>query len=261
MESKVVAITGASGGIGAATAVKLGSEGYSLVLAARRQPELNHVADQAATRSLVVVTDVTIRSDVERLRDAALAKFGNVDVWINNAGRGISRKVLDLTDAEFDETIANNLKSALYGMQAIIPHFQSRGEGHLINVSSFLGRVPFVSFRSIYSAAKSALNSLTASLRMDLRMEYPGIKVSLVFPGIVKTDFAANALGGTPPAPFRSGGLMRPQEADEVAAAISDLIRDPKPEVYTNPALAEIFKTYCEDAAAFEENMFKRAQG
>src|ERR687893_439014 len=73
------------------------------------------------------------RAEVERLRDEALRAFGRVDVWINNAGRGISRPVLELTDQDVDEMMSVNVKSALYGMQAIVPHFQERGEGHLIN--------------------------------------------------------------------------------------------------------------------------------
>ena len=260
VESKIVVITGASGGIGAATALKLGTEGHALVLAARRRPELERIAGQAAQRTLAVVTDATVRGDVERLREAALAEFGRVDVWINNAGRGISRRVLDLTDAEVDEIVASNLKSVLYGMQAIVPHFQARGEGHLINVSSFLGRVPFVPFRSIYSAAKSAVNILTANLRMDLRTEYPGIHVSLVLPGVVKTGFGANALGGTPAVPFRTGTQMRPQEPEEVAEVIAALIKEPKPEIYTNPGLAEIFRNYYQDVGAFEDNLFNPAR-
>jgi NAD(P)-dependent dehydrogenase (short-subunit alcohol dehydrogenase family) len=79
--------------------------------------------------------------------------------------------VLDLTDEDFDQMMVVNAKSALYGMQAIVPHFKERGAGHLINISSALGRVPFASYRSAYSAAKAALGSLTANLRMDLRAE------------------------------------------------------------------------------------------
>src|SRR5437867_531675 len=136
-----------------------------------------------------MITDVTRRSDLEHLRDLALKKYGHVDVWMNNAGRGITKSVMELTDQEFDDTLSVVLRSAFYGMRTIVPHFQERGRGHLINVSSFLGRVPLVPFRSIYSASKSAVNSLTASLRMDLKANYPNIHVSLVMPGIVDTNF------------------------------------------------------------------------
>lgn len=189
MDSKVVVITGASSGIGAALAKNLGAKGHRLVMAARREELLKQVAKETRTKAIPVVTDVTRRSDVEHLRDVALAQFGHVDVWVNNAGRGITKPVMDLTDDEVNEILQVALKSVLYGMQTIIPHFQERGDGHLINVSSFLGRVPLVSSRSIYNASKSGVNVLTANLRMDLKARYPRIHISLVMPGIVDTDF------------------------------------------------------------------------
>jgi NADP-dependent 3-hydroxy acid dehydrogenase YdfG len=249
--SKVIVITGASSGIGAALAERLGGQGHRLALAARREEELTKVAERSGAGALAVVTDVRRRSDVENLRDRTVEAFGHVDVWVNNAGRGIGKRVLDLTDEDFDEMFTVNTKSALYGMQAIVPHFMARGAGHLINISSFLGRVPVATVRSAYSAAKAALNSLTANLRMDLRQEYPDIQVSLVMPGIVLTEFARNALGGTPgTAP--PAGAMKPQTVDEAVAAIAGVIDQPVPEMYTNPALAEVARRYYEDVAAFE---------
>lgn len=245
--TKTIVVTGASAGIGAALARHLGRQGHQLVLAARRGPELERVAAECRTATEVVVADVRRRIDVERLRDAALGRFGHVDVWVNNAGRGITRAVLDLSDEDVDEMMAVNVKAALYGMQAIVPHFQERGQGHLINVSSFLGRVPFVAARSAYNAAKHALNALTANLRMDLRNGHPGVFVSLVMPGVVRTEFAANALGGMLP-----GGGPPGQTAEEVAAVIAELIEHPVAEVYTNPASAEIARRYYEDVEAFE---------
>lgn len=123
--SKNVVITGASGGIGAALAKELGRQDHRLVLAARREKELKEVAKSANPDAVTVVADVTRRQDVERLCNAALEAFGHVDVWINNAGRGISRPVLELTHEDFDLMMAVNVKSVLYGMQAIIPHFSS----------------------------------------------------------------------------------------------------------------------------------------
>src|SRR5262245_40684049 len=130
MSSKVIVITGASAGIGAALARKLGQEGHTIVLAARRERELAEAARACGERALAVPCDVTKRPDVERLKSRAIEAFGRVDVWINNAGRGITRSVLDLTDDDIDEMIAVNVKSAVYGMQAIVPHFMERGEGH-----------------------------------------------------------------------------------------------------------------------------------
>jgi short-subunit dehydrogenase len=193
---------------------------------------------------------------VEHLRDEALRVFEHVDVWVNNAGRGISRSVLDLTDEDFDTIMTVNVKSALYGMQAIVPYFKARGTGHLINVSSFLGRVPFSSQRSVYSAAKSALNSLTATLRLDLRAQYPGLHVSVVMPPMVKTQFAANALHGAPPPPGYRPAVGGPgQVPEQTAAAIVALIDQPQAEIYTDPAQAETAARYYADVAAFEAGM------
>jgi short-subunit dehydrogenase len=250
--SKVIVITGASSGIGAELAKQLAARGDILMLAARNSAALRLIARSCGRETYYYATDVTRRQDVNRLRDEALRTFENVDVWINNAGRGITRQVLDLTDEDVDEMMAVNVKSALYGMQAILPHFKERGQGHLINVSSFLSRIPFATQRSVYSAAKAALNTLTANLRMDLRAEYPNIHVSLVMPGVVSTEFAANARHGTPSV----GTPPNAQTAAEVAAVMIDLIDHPRPEVYTNPDVqVERVKRYYEDVAAFEENM------
>jgi NADP-dependent 3-hydroxy acid dehydrogenase YdfG len=169
MDSKVVVITGASSGIGAALARNLGAKGNKLVLAARREALLEQVSKATRADAITVVTDVTRRKDIEHLRDVALSQFGHIDVWVSNAARGTGMTVMELSDEEIQSIIDVVLESVVYGMQTIIPHFRERGEGHLINVSSYLGRVPLVSFRSIYSAAKSAVNSLTTNLRMDLR--------------------------------------------------------------------------------------------
>src|SRR5262249_26379290 len=163
-----------------------------------------------------VPTDVTARSEVEALRDAALARFGRIDVWVNNAGRGIHRAVSELTDADIDEMMLVNVKSALYGMQAVLPHLQERGQGQIVNVSSLVGRVPFRPVRSADSAAKHALNALTASLRMELRDRWPGIRVTTVSPGVVSSDFRAAVLHAVPD----TRGMAGSQTPEEVAAVI-----------------------------------------
>jgi NADP-dependent 3-hydroxy acid dehydrogenase YdfG len=247
---KTIVITGASSGIGAAIARRLGRDGNNLALAARRAEPLEAVAAECGPGALAVVTDVTRREDVERLRDEALRAFGAVDVWINNAGRGITRSVLDLTDADLDEMMAVNVKSALYGMQAIVPHFIERGRGHLINISSFLGRVPIAAHRSAYNAAKAALNALTANLRADVASK--GVNVSLVMPGLVSTEFARNVIG-TPsaaPPPWTAGATMQPQTAEQVADSVAELIAHPRAEIYTNPASEEMARRYFEELSA-----------
>jgi short-subunit dehydrogenase len=248
-----VVITGASSGIGATLAAQLGAKGYRLVLAARREAELKEVAARAGAGTLVVPTDVTKRAEVERLRDRAIETFGHVDVWINNAGRGITKPVLELTDDEFDLMMSVNVKSALYGMQAIVPHFKTRGSGQIVNISSFLSRVPFATYRSAYNAAKAALNALTANARVDLARTHPGIHVTLVMPGLVTTDFQRNALHGSPIPPATES-----QSVDEAAAAIAAVIENPAAEIYTNPRQKAVALKYLEDVSGFEKQSMAR---
>jgi NAD(P)-dependent dehydrogenase (short-subunit alcohol dehydrogenase family) len=246
---KHIVITGASGGIGAVLAEQLGAAGHRVALAARRERELQEVAVRVGNGAIAVPTDVTKRSEVERLRDRAIEAFGHVDVWVNNAGRGITKPVLELTDEELDLIMTVNVKSALYGMQAIAPHFIARGRGQIVNVSSVLSRVPFATFRSAYNAAKAALNALTANARVDLAREHPGIQVTLVMPGLVRTDFQRNALGGSPPIP----AVTESQSVEDAAAAIVQAIEHPVAEAYTNPGHASaIVQRYFQDVGAFE---------
>jgi NAD(P)-dependent dehydrogenase (short-subunit alcohol dehydrogenase family) len=252
-DSKHIVITGASSGIGAELARQLGAAGHRVVLAARRERELRAVAAEARGGAIVVPTDVTKRAEVERLRDRAIEAFGHVDVWVNNAGRGITRPVLELTDEELDLMMSVNVKSALYGMQAIVPHFIARGRGQIVNVSSVLSRVPFATFRSAYNAAKAALNALTANARVDLAREHPGIQVTLVMPGLVRTEFQQNALGGSPPMPAEA------QPVEDAAAAIVEAIAHPVAEIYTNPQHASgLVQRYFQDVAAFERESSAR---
>lgn len=250
MNGRVVVITGASGGIGAALARRAAAAGAHVVLAGRRARELAEVADACGSNALPVTTDVTRREEVERLLAAAIDRFGHVDAWVNNAGRGISRVVSQISDEDFDEMMRVNVKSALYGMQTVLPHFQERGRGHIVNVSSMLGRIPFAPFRSSYNAAKAALNALTTSLRLELRGRWPEIHVTTVSPPVVATDFGLNALHGGPD----SRTLPNAQPADEVADVILETLRHPRADVYTRAGLRDQVVAYysAEDMGAYE---------
>ena len=217
----VVVITGASAGIGAELARQLGRSGAKLGLAARRQTELQAVArDWRRTGARGRTTDVTRRAEVERLRDEILARFGRIDVWVNNAGRGVSRLVAELTDEDVDAMWRDNFKSALYGIQAVLPHFKERGTGHIVNVSSGLAKLPLAPFRAAYGASKAALNMLSACLRVELHGKFPGIAVSVVMPGVVATDFGLNALNGGPDSRKMPGA----QSVEEAVAEIVKVI-------------------------------------
>ena len=251
---KVVVITGASAGIGAELARQLAATGAKVVLAARRKTELDTVVAEIGTDAFAVLTDVTKRSDVEHLCRAALDHFGRIDVWVNNAGRGISRSVAELTDDDMDAMWRDNMKSVLYGIQAVLPHFKSRNQGQMVNLSSGLSRVPLAPARAAYGAVKSAVNMLSASLRVELRPTHPGIDVTVVLPGVVATDFGRNALGGG----VDNRNIPGAQPLEEAVKAIVDVIENPKSEAFTSPFIAEIVARYQRDPDAFEAEVASR---
>lgn len=237
----VIVVTGASSGIGSATAVRLAAEGALVVLVARRQAALVEVAARCGPEAAVQAADVTSREAVRGVVHEVLARFGRIDVWINNAGRGITRLPSELTDEDVDDMMRINLKSALYGMQEVLPHFRSRGAGHVINVSSMLGRIPAAPARSAYTAAKHFLNALTALMRTEVQAAHPGIQFSLVSPGVVYTDFGRNAVHGGPDSREFPNG----QAPADVAAVIASVVRSRRPDVYTRPgAQAQVAAYY-----------------
>jgi NADP-dependent 3-hydroxy acid dehydrogenase YdfG len=240
MENKVVAITGASSGIGAALAELAASRGASVSLVARREDVLRAVAGRCGARALPIVADVTKRGDVRAAVERTVARFGQIDVWVNNAGRGITRLPSELTDDDVDDMMRVNVKSVLYGMQEVLPLFKARGTGHLVNVSSMLGRVPYATLRSAYSASKHYLNALTAMFRDEIRQTHPDIQISLVSPGVVWTEFGVNAQYGGPDSRKLPGG----QSPEEVAAVIADVIERPRPDVYTRPGASAQVSEY-----------------
>jgi NAD(P)-dependent dehydrogenase (short-subunit alcohol dehydrogenase family) len=228
----VVVITGASAGIGAALARELAGRHASLVLIARREELLEEMAATLGTPVEVVPGDVTRRPDLERALERAVARFGGVDVWVNNAGHGITRPSIEaITPEDLDVMVRDNTRSALHGMQVVLPHFKARKQGVLVNVSSMLSRVPLATFRAAYSASKAALNSLTESLRFELAATHPNIRVVLVLPGVVATEFGNNSIGGGPD----SRTLPGAQSVEEVARVIADGLFSGPLDVYTRP--------------------------
>jgi len=246
--NKVVVITGASSGIGAALAQALASRGAAVVLVARRADVLRGVADKCGDRALMVVADMTRRDDVQRVVREAIGRFEQIDVWVNNVGRGITRPPSQLTDEDLDEVMQVNVKSALYGMQEVLPHFKERGTGQIINVSSMLGRIPFAMARSAYCGAKHFLNALTATFRAEVQQTHPDIQFSLVSPGVVRTEFGLNARHGGPD----SRQLPDSQSAEEIAEVIVHVIGSRQPDVYTRPGaldrVVEYYKTVAVDS-------------
>ncbi len=227
--NKIVVITGASGGIGAALAELVVRRGASVVLVARRESVLRAVAARCDERAHAVVADVTRRAEVRRVVDESLGRYGRVDVWVNNVGQGITRPPSELTDEDIDRLMLINVKTALYGTQEVLPHFKERGTGQVVTISSMLGRIPAAAFRSAYNGSKHFLNALIANFRTEVHQTHPGIHFSLISPGVVRTDFGRNALHGGPD----SHQLPDSQSAEEVAEVIAGVIDSPRPDVYT----------------------------
>ncbi len=240
MSEQVVVITGASTGIGAALAQQLAREGMSVVLVARRAGALNEVAATCGPQALAVVADMTVRADVQRTVAAAIGCFGHIDVWVNNVGQGITRMPTALTDDDLDDMMRVNVKSALYGMQEVLPHFKARGRGHVINVSSMLGRVPMAVFRSAYSGAKHFLNALTANFRDEVSATHPDIQFSLVSPGVVFTEFGLRARHGG----VDSRTIPQGQTPEAVATVIAGVVHSRRPDVYTRAGARQMVLDY-----------------
>ena len=187
--NKVIAITGASSGIGRATARLLASRGYTVVLGARREDvlvalvsELTAAGGQAAYR----VTDVTRRSDLEALVGHAVERFGRLDAIVNNAGIGPISRLDALRVEDWDAMIDVNLRGTLYGIAAALPVFARQGGGHVINVISTSG-IKILPTQGVYAATKNAVRTVTEALRQEAG---PNLRVTEVSPGVIATNFA-----------------------------------------------------------------------
>lgn len=235
MKNTVVVITGGSAGIGAALAELLAAQKASVGIVARREDALRAVADRCDGHAHAIVADVTRRDEVRRAVTDVLDRFGHIDVWVNNAGQGISRLPSELTDEDVDDMVRINVKSVLYGTQEVLPHFKARRRGHVINISSMLGRLPSVTLRAAYSGAKHYVNALTATFRAEVQETYPDIAFSLVSPGVVRTEFGIRAKHGG----ADSRQLPHSQSAEQVAAVIAGVIASRQADVYTAPGARE----------------------
>jgi NADP-dependent 3-hydroxy acid dehydrogenase YdfG len=240
MKDKVVVTTGASGGIGASVAELIAARGASVVLVARREDALREVAERCGPGSLAIVADMTSRDEVKRVVRESLDRFGHIDIWMNNVGQGITRLPSQLTDDDIDEIIRVNVKSAIYGMQEILPHFKERGSGQVINISSMLGRIPYAVIRSAYNGSKHFLNAITANFRTEVQATHPDIQFTIVSPGVVRTDFGKNARHGGPD----SRELPNSQSVEEVAAVIAGVMESRLPDVYTRTGAQAMVADY-----------------
>ncbi|MBL7960095.1 SDR family oxidoreductase [bacterium] len=191
LQHKTVLITGASAGIGEATAIAFAEQGLRLILTARRKDKLDMLAkllkEKFNTESLCMSLDVTRQKDVQKTIDGLPAAWSKIDILINNAGlgRGVD-KIHEARIEDWEEMIDTNIKGLLYVSRAVIPGMVKRNSGHVINLGSAAGHEVYPG-GNVYCATKHAVDALTKAMRMDL-IETP-VRVSTVDPGLVETDF------------------------------------------------------------------------
>ena len=236
IREKVVIITGASTGIGRATARLFAEHGAIVVLAARSTDKLEALAHQLRAQgreALVVPTDVTQEEAVRHLVARTIETYGRVDILLNNAGLGAAGSIADYPADAYRRLIDLNVLGPFYGMQAVVPHMRAHGGGLIINVSSTATKQMYPSVGA-YTSTKHALNSLSAAERLELASD--NIRVITMYPDYTNSDFSNNALVfGLRPVAGSATGEGEPLVGDspeEVAQKILEAASDEPAEQY-----------------------------
>ena len=224
LNGKVAVVTGGSRGIGFAIARALAAEGVHVAITGLNESHLSDARKKLERVNGVrsegidaLRADVRQYDDVERAIDAAVKRFGGLDVLVNNAGVGVFTNVAEMTPAQWAEVLETNLTGAFNACHVALPHMRRRGGGFIINISSLSGKNPFAG-AAAYCASKAGLNAFSEALMQEVR--YDGIRVSYVMPGSVATGFA----GGDP-----AKGDDWKIAPDEVAEVVVGLLRhDPR---------------------------------
>ena len=242
LTGQVAIVTGASSGIGAATADALAAQGVHVVLAARRLDRLQRLAgelsNQYGVRALAVPADLSRRIDIDRLVEETLRVLGRIDILVNNAGLGLQGDLIALPEHQVRYLFDVNVYAPLLAMQSVAPIMARQGGGTIVNVGSILGKVAVPSLggggaSAAYSASKFALDAFSAAARMELASQK--IAVIAVLPGVTQSEFNDAFLLGNSrqprPAP-KTGGLLGVVPAERVAQRIVRAIAHGEREVY-----------------------------
>ena len=232
--NSVIVITGASSGIGRASALEFARAGATVVVTSRREHALGRLAEQCEKlggKALAIAADVTDQQAIQDVAGRACETFGRIDAWINNAAVTLFARLEQAPPESYRRVIETNLFGCIHGARAVLPHFREQGSGILINISSGIGKMgsPFV---SAYAASKFAIVGFSESLRMELR-DAPNIHVCTVLPAAIDTplfqqgaNFTGRAVKPIPPV----------YSAEKVAHAITELVRHPRREVIVGAA-------------------------
>ena len=235
-QEQVALVTGASSGIGEATAVALASAGYYVALTARRVNRLEAVAARIAEspegsitgeRALVLPADITDRRAVEGVVGACLGHWGRIDLLVNNAGIMPLSALEKVRVDDWERTVDVNVKGVLFAVGSVLPTLLRQGSGHIVNISSLAGRRPFPS-GAVYSATKFAVRAISQGLRMELSAS-TGIRVTDIEPGVVDTELIDRIEDDEARQSFQSFWKdRRPLEARDVAQAVLYAVQTPR---------------------------------
>ncbi len=225
--TKVVAITGASSGIGKAVALHLAERGAKLVLAARGEDKLNALADRimdAGGTAIAVSVDVSRRDDLVKAVDAARHQYGRLDVLVSCAGAMPIGPLDDLAVDDWDQMVDVNLKGVLYGIAAALPVFREQDSGHFVNIASTAARKTTPN-QTVYSATKAAVLALSDGLRQELAGK---LRVTAISPGFTETGFISHVRDGTLRAQMQEAAAKFAMDPHAVAKAIAYAIEQPE---------------------------------
>lgn len=222
LQGKTAIITGASSGIGEATAKKLAEQGVNVVLCARRTEKLEELKDeitQSGGNALVVTADVTNKEDWNTVIENTQEHFNSIDILFNNAGLMPLSYVEKLKTNEWEKMVDVNLKGVLNGVAATLPIMQEQKSGHIINVSSSAGRKYFPG-GAVYCATKAAVTMFSEGLRQEIAPEY-GINVTLIEPGFVSTELQDTITDEDIKEQLGNMSDMTPLQANDIAQAVA----------------------------------------
>jgi NADP-dependent 3-hydroxy acid dehydrogenase YdfG len=235
IEGKIIVITGASSGLGAAAARHLAKHGAKLVLGARRLERLEAFANEVSVGAAAAVrTDVTDPAQVKRLVDRAVQSHGRVDVIINNAGLMPHSPLERLKLDDWNRTIDVNIKGVLYGIAAVLPHMKAQRSGHVINVSSVAGHLPPRPGSAIYAATKHAVRVISDGLRQEVKPY--NIRTTIISPGAIATELPSTITEPDVAAGIKDFYQHYAIPADSFARAVAFAISQPE-EVDVNEIL------------------------
>jgi NADP-dependent 3-hydroxy acid dehydrogenase YdfG len=227
LDGKVVAITGASSGIGAATAHRLAGAGAAVVLGARRLDRLEALAAEirgAGGRAEVVATDVTVADDVRRLVEVAVSACGRLDVLVASAGIGPISRMSSRRTADWEAMIDVNLRGVLHGIDAALPVFEEQGRGHFVTIVSTAG-IKILPTMAVYAGTKNAVRTLLEGLRQE--STDGTIKTTAISPGYVRTEFGDSITDPDVRAQIGQGMEAFALDPDSVARAVEFVVDQP----------------------------------